>query len=118
MAYKNNFLTGITELLVLTILNEKGVSYVYEITKYIAVHSRNSLSLSLNTVYTVMYKLENDQMISEYTTLVGKKRTRIYYHIETAGKERLYELTQNYNQITKGVDYVLTSFTKKDTNDE
>ena len=29
MAYKNNFLTGITELLVLTILNEKGDSYVY-----------------------------------------------------------------------------------------
>ena len=116
MAYKNSFLTGITELLVIAILNERGDSYVYEITKYISEHSCNLLSLSLNTVYTVMYKLENEQMISEYATLVGKKRTRIYYHIEATGKKRLYELTQNYDQITNGVDYILTSFAdKKDT---
>ena len=48
MAYKNSFLTGITELLVLAILNERGDSYVYEITKYISEHSCNLLSLSLD----------------------------------------------------------------------
>ena len=45
MAYKNSLITGITDLLVLAILNEKGDSYVYEITKYITNHSNGLLQI-------------------------------------------------------------------------
>ena len=57
MAYRNNLLTGITELLVLSILNEMD-SYIYEIVKLIANDSDNMLTISHNTVYASAYKLE------------------------------------------------------------
>ena len=89
MAYKNTLITGITDFLVLAILKSKGDCYAYEISKYITSESNELLSISPNTIYTVMYKLENEQMISEYSVLVGKKRTRIYYHIESDGEAYL-----------------------------
>ena len=55
MAYKNNLITGITELLVLKILEQQD-SYVYEIQKMINNNSEHLLSISLNTIYTVTYK--------------------------------------------------------------
>lgn len=114
MAYKNSLITGITDLLVLVILNEKGDSYVYEITKYIANYSNESLSISHNTIYTVMYKLEEEHMISEYSKLVGKKRTRVYYHIEPLGKAYLDELMENYKKMIGGVELIFNSFAEED----
>ena len=113
MAYKNSLITGITDLLVLEILNEKGDSYVYEITKYITSSSKDLLTISHNTIYTVMYKLEEEKMISEYSKLVGKKRTRVYYHIEPAGKEYLNDLKNNFQQMIRGVDFIFQSFAKE-----
>ena len=101
MAVKNYFINGITELLILSILHEQD-SYVYEMTKLIDNNSGNLLSISQNTIYTATYKLENEGKISEYSKLVGKKRTRIYYHIEEEGRIFLKELQQNYAQMTIG----------------
>ena len=99
MAYKNTLITGITDFLVLAILKSKGDCYAYEISKYITSESNELLSISPNTIYTVMYKLENEQMISEYSVLVGKKRTRIYYHIESDGEAYLKELQHDYENM-------------------
>ena len=96
MAYKNNLITGITELLVLKILEQQD-SYVYEIQKMINNHSEQLLSISLNTIYTVTYKLEKENLISEYSKRVGKKRTRVYYHLEETRKEHLAKVMTNYN---------------------
>ena len=54
MAYKNTLLTGITDFLVLSILKIKGDCYAYEISKYITSESNKLLSISPNTIYTVM----------------------------------------------------------------
>lgn len=108
MAAKNSLITGITDLLVLSIL-DKNDSYVYEITKTIQSNSHELLNISQNTVYTATYKLELDEMISEYPKLVGRKRTRVYYHIEPKGKEHLKMLSTNYADMTEGVKRVLDS---------
>ncbi|MCM1235506.1 MAG: PadR family transcriptional regulator [Ruminococcus flavefaciens] len=117
MAYKNNLITGITELLVLAILEKKD-SYVYEIRKSIADNSEGLLSISLNTIYTATYKLAEENMISEYSQLVGKKRQRIYYHLETRGKEHLERISAEYAQMTEGVKKVLDSLEGGDMNVE
>ena len=46
MAYKNSLITGITDLLVLYILKEKGDSYVYDISNYITKTSDSLLPIS------------------------------------------------------------------------
>ena len=106
MAYKNNLITGITELLVLKILEQQD-SYVYQ--KMINNHSEQLLSISLNTIYTVTYKLEKENLISEYSKRVGKKRTRVYYHLEETGKEHLAKVMTNYNNMIDGVNRIINS---------
>lgn len=108
MAYKNNLITGITELLVLKILEQQD-SYVYEIQKMMNNHSEQLLSISLNTIYTVTYKLEKENLISEYSKRVGKKRTRVYYHLEETGKEHLAKVMTNYNNMIDGVNRIINS---------
>lgn len=105
MAGKNYFTTGITELLILFLLSKRDY-YVYEITKTISNSSEGLLNISQNTIYTATYKLENEKKISEYSKLVGRKRTRVYYHIEPDGRRYLEELITNYQTITAGVEKI------------
>ena len=108
MATKNYLMSGITELLILAILNEHD-SYVYEIGKTINTKSNNLLSISQNTIYTATNKLVQEQKISEYPKLVGKKRTRIYYHIEAEGIAYLHDLLETFETTITGTQNVLTS---------
>ena len=106
MASKNYFINGITELLILSILNCHD-SYVYEIVKSIENFSEGLLTISQNTIYTATYKLENEGKITEYSKQVGKKRTRIYYRIEQNGREFLKEISQNYKNTTDGIQKIM-----------
>lgn len=106
MASKNYFINGITELLILSILNCHN-SYVYEIVKSIENFSEGLLTISQNTIYTATYKLENEGKITEYSKQVGKKRTRIYYRIEQSGREFLKEISQNYKNTTDGIQKIM-----------
>lgn len=106
MNTKNYFLSGVTELLILAILR-KNDAYVYEIVKTINNISKETFSLSLNTIYASTYKLENEKKISEYSKRVGKKRTRIYYHIEEEGLRHFNELLESYRITTSSVNNIL-----------
>lgn len=115
MSSKNFFITGVTEMLFLSLLSQKD-SYVYDITKTIEDYSGGLLTISPNTIYTVAYKLEQDGLISEYATLVGRKRTRIYYHIEPKGSEYLVSISQQYKQVSQGITHFFQAL--KTTNTE
>ena len=96
MGKQNYFFSGITDILILAILCEHD-SYVYEIVKFIKEKSNGCLSISQNTVYAVTYKLVNEGKISEYSKLVGKKRTRIYYQ----------NLLESFHNAYSGVESIL-----------
>lgn len=106
MASKNYFLNGVAELLILSIL-KKNDTYIYDIKKIISEVTNDNLPMSQNTIYAAAYKLENENKITEYSKLVGKKRTRIYYHIEDAGMEYLEKLTADYQMVTANVGNIL-----------
>lgn len=108
MISRNQFQNGITDLIILLLLSEKDC-YVYEIVKDIQRLSEGFLSLSQNTIYTAAYKLEKEGKISEYSKTVGKKRTRIYYHIEPRGMEYLAEMRQSYQKVIDGMNRVFAA---------
>ena len=107
MSERNNFISGITELLILSILKHHD-SYAYEITKGIETNSDGLLSISQNTIYTAIYKLQNEGKITEEHRLVGKRRIRVYYQIEDSGIAYLNELQKVYDQTTIGVQKIMT----------
>ena len=113
MADKNYLVTGITELLILSIL-DKHDSYVYEITKNVSDLSGGLLSISQNTVYTATYKLETEGKISAYSKLVGKKRTRIYYRLEPDGQKYLEELKANHENMVLAVQNIFIALRQND----
>lgn len=108
MASKNYFLNGVAELLILSILEKKD-AYIYDIKKKISESSNDTLPMSQNTIYAAAYKLENEGKITEYSKLVGKKRTRVYYHIEEEGLEYLDKLMNDYKMVTTNVNKILSS---------
>lgn len=108
MAGKNYFINGVTELLILSLLEERDM-YVYEIVKGVEKYSDGLLAISQNTLYTSTYKLIGEGMLSEYTRLVGKRRTRVYYHIEQKGEEYLAQLRENYQRNITGVQNIMTA---------
>lgn len=116
MGNKNLFFNGITDLLVLAILDSHD-SYMYEIVKSITEFSDGLLTISQNTIYTAAYKMLDDGKISEYSKLVGKRRTRVYYHLEPEGKEYLDKLKGNYKKTIDGVFNVLKYLEEVDNNE-
>jgi len=106
---KNYFSKGITDLLILTLLSDHDC-YMYELVKSMSDYSKGKLSIAQNTIYTAAYKLEQDGMISEYSKVVGRKRTRIYYHLEPEGQNLLNTLIEKYRNTVEGVDAVLSTF--------
>ena len=102
MASRNYFINGTTELLLLSLLENKD-RYVYEIVKSINEFSGGFLDISQNTIYAVTYKLGNEGYISEYSVRVGKRRTRVYYHLEPKGAELLQQVREHYNRTTIGI---------------
>lgn len=106
MANRNNFISGITELLILSLLKQND-KYVYEISKNINELSEGLLTVSQNTLYSATYKLEKEGYISEYSRKVGKKRVRIYYKLEEKGEQYLEEIYKNYKVVFYGAENIL-----------
>ena len=114
---KNYFINGITDLLILSILDSHD-SYMYEIVKSIKAYSGGLLAISPNTIYPAAYKMQGEGKISEYSKLVGKRRTRVYYHLEPEGKQYLEELAESYKNTIDGVNNILSFLDKGDKADE
>ena len=117
MTAKNNFIGGMTDLIVLHFLEQKDC-YVYEITKAVTELSEGLLTISQNTIYTATYKMETEGMITEYSKLVGRKRTRVYYHIEPSGKTYLNEMRSVYRSTIDGMENILKSKIGENDGDE
>ena len=66
------------------------------------------------SLYPVLYKLVDQGLISDRKVLVGKRMTRVYYHLEPAGEQRLRELVREYEEVSQGVFQIV----KGDDGDE
>ncbi len=69
--------------------------------------SGGRLTTQEGALYPVLYKLQEQGLISDRKVQVGKRMTRVYYHLEPAGEARLQELTQEYRRITQGVFQII-----------
>ena len=59
------------------------------------------------SLYPVLYRLLDEGYISDRKELVGKRMTRIYYHIEPQGVAHLNTLITEYRAVTSGVFRVI-----------
>jgi len=86
-----------TDLVLLSLLKEKDM-YGYELRRLISEYSDQLYEIPEGSMYIFLYRLSETGLISERKELVGKRRMRVYYHLEPAGEaylEKLYGLFQN-----------------------
>jgi len=95
------------EMLILKIL-EEGDCYGYQLTQTLKERSKGRISIAEGTLYPILYKLLDQNLISDRKELVGKRQTRVYYHLEDAGKSHLEQLITDYYEMIDAIQSILT----------
>lgn len=97
---------GSIEMLVLHILTS-GDMYGFDIAQTIYELSGERIRVPEGSLYPSIYKLEEKGYITGEKRQVGKRKIRVYYHIEESGREYLEELIRDYRETNKGIDLIL-----------
>lgn len=111
MGISENLKRGTVELLLLTLLSEEDM-YGYQLSQTLAERSEGLFTLQEGSMYPTLYRLMEKELVSDRKELVGKRRTRVYYHLEPRGEAYLKEIRQEYFSLNQGVMNVLNSSKK------
>ncbi len=103
---QENFKRGCAELLALHLLSKEDL-YGYQITQLMDEKSGGRFTMLEGTLYLILYKLVDIGYLSTYSKLVGKRRTRKYYHLEDSGREYLEQMKKEYDEISTGIALIL-----------
>lgn len=101
----NNFFK--LDMLLLKLLESQDC-YGYQIVQLLSKLSNETIAIKEGTMYPILYKLMENGYISDCKVLVGKRQSRIYYHIEPAGKEYLKELYDEYTNIKNNIENIMS----------
>jgi len=104
-----NFLNGVPELVVLSLLARQDM-YGYELVKAIQEKTREAFTFGEGCVYPVLHYLEETRLVSSARREVGG-RTRTYYRLSARGQKRLESLTQDWKQVSLGISLALGEHT-------
>lgn len=103
---QNSFRRGVMSLVLLALLKREDM-YGYQLVQETTNLSGGRIITQEGSLYPVLYKLLEQGLISDRKVLVGKRMTRIYYHLEPAGEIRLQELIQEYRDTSDGVYMII-----------
>lgn len=106
MAISENLKRGTIELLLLTLLQENDM-YGYQLSQELSFRSGGRYTLQESSMYPTLYRLLDKGVISDRKVLVGKRRTRIYYHLEPSGEVYLKQIRAEYLSVCGGVLAIL-----------
>lgn len=62
----------------------------------------------------ILSLLEKGDMYGYRKVLVGKRMTRVYYHLEEAGRTHLQKLIEEYEAVTQGVFQIIREGKEKE----
>ncbi len=99
---QNSFRRGVMSLVILALLKNEDM-YGYQLVQETIRRSGGRIVTQEGSLYPVLYKLVDQGLISDRRVQVGKRMTRIYYHLEPAGAARLEELKEEFAEISQGI---------------
>lgn len=103
---QSSYQRGVMSLLILALLDGEDM-YGYQIVQAISDYSSGKIVTQEGSLYPVLYKLQEQGLISDKKVLTGKRMMRVYYHLEEDGRVRLHELIQEYQDVTQGVFQII-----------
>lgn len=106
MGIKENFKRGSLEMLILHLLKDEEM-YGYQLTQEICKRSGGTFRITEGSMYPTLYRLIDKELISDRLELVGRRRTRVYYHLEEKGAAYLEKLVSEYELTSKGISAIM-----------
>jgi len=98
---------GVLDMLILKLLQEKP-KYGYQLISELKEKSNSVFVLKEGTLYTILYRLEDEQLVeSNWSAAAGKQLPRKYYRITEKGKALLPELSQTWTRISAGIQQIM-----------
>ena len=105
-ATNGSYRKGLAPLLLLGLLKQRDM-YGYELTHELQSQTNGVYSLMEGSLYPVLYKMVDAGYISDRKELVGKRMTRVYYHLEPAGEKHFEELLAEYRTTVNAVENIV-----------
>ena len=99
------YISGSVKLLILNLLNEKSF-YGYEIIKTLKTRSNDVFDMKEGTLYPILHKLENEELIISSNQEVSG-RTRKVYSITDKGIKELIKSKKEWEEFSLAVNQVL-----------
>lgn len=97
-----NFQRGVASLVLLGLLKQSDM-YGYQLVQEMERQSGGALCMQEGALYPVLYKLQDAGYVSAERVLVGKRMTRVYYHLEPDGARYFERLRADYKAVVNGV---------------
>ncbi len=105
-SFRANYQRGLLPLIILSLLSREDM-YGYQLVQETEKNSGGRIVTQEGSLYPVLYKLEEGGFISSRKVLVGKRMSRVYYHIEPVGKEYLAALIREYQAVGLGMASII-----------
>ena len=99
---QNAFRRGVMSLVILSLLSREDM-YGYQMVQETERISQGRIVTQEGSLYPVLYKLVDQGLISDRKERIGKRMTRVYYHLEPQGEEKRKELLREYQAMAEGI---------------
>ncbi|MGN0615660.1 PadR family transcriptional regulator [Ruminococcus flavefaciens] len=117
MQVRENLKRGTVEMILLHLLQGRDM-YGYELLQEMNERSKGKFTLKDGSMYPILYRMIDKGLITDEQVLVGRRRTRVYYHLTDEGKKYLNEIKEEYFFITEGISNILNFKEESNENHE
>ena len=97
------------EMLLLNLLKEQDM-YGYQLSQELKKRSSGLYTILEGSMYPILYRLNDSGYISFFEKKVGRRQTRIYYHLEDNGLMYLDNLQTSFQQY---VNLIFINFKRR-----
>ncbi|MGH9654615.1 MAG: PadR family transcriptional regulator [Bryobacteraceae bacterium] len=100
-------LQGSLDLLVLKTLSQRRELHGYGIVRHIQRASKELLLVEEGSLYPALHRMEQSGWIRSGWALTETRRRAKYYRLTAAGRKRLSQAEEDFDELVKGVRAVL-----------
>jgi len=106
--YSKELTKGTLQPIILTIINNKGRMYGYEITQEVKKMTAGKIDISEGALYPILHKLEAKKVLETEKVYIGK-RIRKYYKVTKEGKKTVESVTSEINDFINTLSLIFNT---------
>lgn len=103
--YSKELTKGTLQPIILSVINNKGKMYGYEITQEVKKMTAGKIDISEGALYPILHKLEAKKVLETEKVYIGK-RVRKYYKVTKEGKKMVESVTEEINDFINTLNLI------------